>query len=134
VKLRVLLVDDHEPLLRQIKSLLSPEFEIVGAVTNGSDMVTAAAQLRPDVIVADVAMPGLSGIDASRLVRERHPDLPIVMLSMHKDSELVQQALGAGALGYVHKLSAGEELIPAIYSAARGQVFISPSCLPRSGT
>jgi DNA-binding NarL/FixJ family response regulator len=126
---RLLLVDDDHAMLAQLTALLSEEFEIVGTAGGGEAMITAVDSLNPDVVLADIAMPGMDGIEASRRVlRERGP-MPIVLLTMHKEPELVQRALSMGVRGYVHKLTAGDEVIPAIYSVLRGEVFVSPSCM-----
>jgi DNA-binding NarL/FixJ family response regulator len=126
---RILLVDDDGVLLRLIAELLEPEFEVVGTVTGGQAMISAAEDLDPDVIVADVEMPGLDGINASRAVLKSKPTLPIVILTTHRHTRLVYRALDAGARGYVHKLSAGDELVLAIHSALQGRTFVSPTCL-----
>jgi DNA-binding NarL/FixJ family response regulator len=128
VPIRVLLVDDHEAVLERIRRLLSSEFQVVATASNGLEMVSAHAKHLPDVIVADVAMQGLSGIEASRRVLSYTPETPIVMLTMHREPEVVQKAFDAGVLGYVHKLTAGEDLIPAIHSALEGKRFVSDSC------
>jgi len=125
---RILLADDHAAVLQRMNHLLSSEFEVIGTASTGTEMIIAAQKLKPDVIVADVSMPGLNGIEASRQVLRKIPHLPIVLLTMHREFTIVQQALEAGVRGYVHKLTAGDELIPAIRSALEGQVFISPSC------
>jgi len=130
VSVRVLLVDDHAEVLLRIKSLLSSDFDVVGTASDGAGMVTAAAKLNPDVIVADITMPGLNGLEASREVLKRRPELPIIMLTMHREPGLVREALDAGVRGYIHKLRAGEELVPAILGAVQGQTFVSPDCLP----
>ena len=126
--IRVLLVDDHRSVLERLEKLLSPEFTIVATASNGWEMLRACSGHNPDVVVADVAMHGLSGIEASKKLLENQPGMPIVMLSMHREPEVVQSALDAGAMGYVHKLTAGEDLIPAIHSALAGKRFVSESC------
>lgn len=128
MKVRVLLADDNEEMANYVEELLASDFDIVGKATDGVSAVEAATRLTPDLIVTDLAMPGLSGIEASRKMLAARPDTPIVMLTLHKDAQLVEQALSAGIRGYVHKLTAAEELIPAVYCALRGQTFVSPSC------
>src|SRR5262245_5917190 len=104
---RVLLADDHAAVAEQLRGVLEPEFEVVATVGDGRALVEAAEALRPDVIVADVAMPVLGGIAAARAIRRQRPDARIVLVTIHGEAELVQQGLAAGALGYVLKLSAG---------------------------
>jgi DNA-binding NarL/FixJ family response regulator len=109
-----------------IKSLLKEEFELVGTVGDGRALLEAARQLRPDVIVTDIAMPLLNGLDAARqLKKERHP-AKVVFLTMHSDPHLAAEAMRAGASGYLLKHSAGEELITAIYEALRGRLYLTP--------
>jgi DNA-binding NarL/FixJ family response regulator len=115
-------------MLNDMEELLASEFDIVGKATDGTSAVEAAIRLRPDLIVTDLAMPSLSGIEASRMMLATRPDMPIVLLTLHNDARLVEQALGVGIRGYVHKLTAGEDLIPALYCALRGQTFVSPTC------
>ena len=126
-KARVLIADDCESIMREIEQILEPEFDIVGKATNGIDLIEKAAQLAPDVVVTDLQMPGLSGIEASRVALKESPDLPILLLTSHGDRYLVREALGAGIRGYVLKLAAVEELIPAVYGALKGETFVSPS-------
>lgn len=128
VRMRVLLADDNEEMLSDVEELLASDFDIVGKATDGVSAVEAAIRLMPDLIVTDLAMPGLSGIEASRKMLTTRPDMPIVLLTLHNDARLVEQALSVGIRGYVHKLTAAEELIPALYCALRGQTFVSPTC------
>jgi len=125
-KPRVLLADDHKIVLDGLRGLLAQEFELVGAVTNGLELVEKAGELGPDVIVADISMPLLNGIDALRQIRQQAPDMPVVLLTMHPDVTYLTRALEAGAAGYVLKHSASDELITALRAALRGEVFISP--------
>src|SRR5215467_12791540 len=125
---RVLVVDDHAAVVDRVRKLLSSEFAVVATAAGGLEMLDACERYDPDVIVSDVSMPGLSGIEATRKILESRPNTRIIMLSIHREEEVVQSALDAGALAYVHKLSAGEDLIPAIYSALAGRRFISASC------
>jgi DNA-binding NarL/FixJ family response regulator len=130
VRMRVLLADDHETVLERITDLLSPEFEVLGTAKDGESLIAAALHLKPDIIVTDISMPGLSGIEASRELLKSQPDLPIVVLTMHRDIRLVQKALDIGIRGYVHKMRAGDELLAAIESALQGQTFVSSNCRP----
>jgi len=125
-KPRVLLADDHRMMAEGLKSLLEEEFELVGIVEDGRAMVKAARDLRPDVVVADVSMPHLNGIDAFALLKQENPDVRVVFLTMHRDAAYARRALEAGALGYVLKHSAPEELVLAVRSALQGRTFIAP--------
>lgn len=124
---RVLLADDHQVVAQGLKSLLSTDFELVGVVADGAAMVDAASTLRPDVIVADVNMPKLSGIEALERLRQLGLPTPVVMLTMHSHPGYARRALRAGAAGYVLKLSAPEELVQAIRAALAGETFVSPA-------
>lgn len=107
--------------------MLSAEFELVGMVTDGRAMVEAVTTLRPDVVVADVTMPMLNGIDALEALRQQGVDVPVVFLTMHNHAGYARRALKAGAAGYVLKLAAPEELIQAIRIALTGGTFVSPA-------
>jgi DNA-binding NarL/FixJ family response regulator len=125
LRTRVLLVDDHPPVLKQIQNLLAGEFDIVGVADDGETMIAGAAELKPDLIVADIAMPRLDGIEASRRILKDQPRLPIILLTMQNDRQIMQQALRVGVRGYVLKLTAGEDLIPAMREALEGRTFVS---------
>lgn len=122
---RVLLADDHKIVLEGLRSLLQSEFDLVGSAGNGMELIEAAERLRPDVIVADISMPLLNGIDAVKKARERGVEAKVVFLTMHPDVVFATRALKAGASGYVLKHSAPEELISAIREALKGGTFIS---------
>ncbi len=123
----VLLADDHPIVAQGLKSILSAEFELAGVVEDGRAMVEAAKTLRPDVIVADVTMPLLNGIDALEMLRQEGVDTPVVFLTMHGSAGYARRALRAGASGYVLKLAAPEELVQAIRAALDGGTFVSPA-------
>jgi len=125
-RLRVLLADDHLMVAEALKSLLAPEFDLVGVVQDGRAMVEAAATLRPDVIVADITMPHLNGIDALILLRQRGDRVPVVFLTMHRDANFARRALDAGASGFVLKHSAPAELLLAIRAALEGKTYLTP--------
>lgn len=110
-----------------MKSLLTAEFELVGVVADGQAMVDAAKTLQPDIIVADVSMPMLNGIDALESLRQQGVDIPVVFLTMHSQPGYARRALQAGAAGYVLKLAAPEELVQAIHAALGGGTFVSPA-------
>ena len=124
---RVLLADDHLLVAEALKTLLAEEFDLVGVVQDGHAMVKAAETLRPDVIVADVTMPQLNGIDALAQLRRTNPEVRVVFLTMHSDVAYARRALEAGALGYVLKHSAPSELILAVKAALQGRTFITPA-------
>ena len=124
---RIVLADDHYLVAEGLKSLLTPEFEVVGLVEDGRALIKAAKQLRPDVIVADITMPGLNGIDALASLRKDNPGTKVVFLTMHQDVAYARRALAAGAAGYVLKHSAPAELTTAIRAALDGKIFITPA-------
>jgi DNA-binding NarL/FixJ family response regulator len=118
--------DDHLAVAEGLCAVLEPEFDVIATVSDGNALVAAATVLTPDVIVTDIAMPGLDGIAAASEILQKHPMARIVFVTVHNDVELVQKGLATGALGYVLKLIAGEELIPAIHAALRGKQQVSP--------
>ena len=125
-RIRVLIADDHEEILDDICGLLEPEFDVVGAVGDGQALITAADTYQPDVIVTDISMPFMNGIEAARLIIQKNPTSKIILMTVHNDSTLVEQGFSAGALGYVLKLKAEDELSLAIHSALEDKRFISP--------
>jgi len=125
-KTRVLLADDHKVVLEGLRSLLEPEFEIVGAVEDGRTLVAKAKRLSPDVVVADISMPGLNGIDAARQIRKNDARIKIVFLTMHSEVSYAAEAFEAGASGFVLKHSAPQELITAIREAVQGRTYVTP--------
>jgi DNA-binding NarL/FixJ family response regulator len=125
-KPRVLLADDHRILAEGLRGLLEPEFEVVAVVTDGRELVAAAKRLRPDVIVADVAMPWLNGIEAAVQLRDAGARAKVVFLTMHRDVAYARQAIEAGAAGFVLKHSAATELVTAVREALRGQTYVTP--------
>jgi DNA-binding NarL/FixJ family response regulator len=125
-KPRVLLADDHRILAEGLKSMLANEYEVVGIVENGRDLVERAKHLRPDVIVADISMPLLNGIDAVTQLKEAKLRSKVIFLTMHPDVHYVARALEAGASGYVLKHSAKTELVTAIREALAGGTYVTP--------
>ncbi len=123
---RILLADDHRIVVEGLRGLLEPEFEIVGIVEDGRALLTAAEKLRPDVIVADISMPLLNGIDSVRQIKKTHEEIKVVFLTMHPDVTYAASAFEAGALGYVLKHSAASELATAIRHALKGETYITP--------
>src|SRR5258705_7262665 len=124
---RVLLADDHRLVAEGLKSLLEEEFDLLGVVEDGRQLVETARRLRPDVIVADITMPHLNGIDALVQLKRDNPEVRLVFLTMHKDAAYARRALEAGAFGYVLKHSAQAELFLAVRAALDGKTFIAPA-------
>jgi DNA-binding NarL/FixJ family response regulator len=120
-----LLAEDHAPTLRLWRTLIEPEFEVVGTVSDGQSLVDAVERLSPDVIVSDVAMPGMNGIAAAETILRRHPGSRVVFATVHADHTMLRSALAVGAFGYVLKVRAGDDLVPAIKAALRGELHIS---------
>lgn len=125
-KTRVLLADDHRIFLEGLKGLLEPEFDLVGNVEDGRALVKEAERLRPDVIVADISMPLLNGIDAVRQLKKSDNRTKVVFLTMHPDVSFAKLAFEVGASGYVIKNSASHELIAAIHAVMRGKTYVTP--------
>jgi DNA-binding NarL/FixJ family response regulator len=123
---RVLLADDHLLVAEALTSLLTPEFDLVGVVEDGRALVEAVGKLQPDVIVADVSMPHLNGIDALAHLRQGGDRTPVVFLTMHRDVTFARRALDAGASGFVLKHSASVELVTAIRAALQGKTYLTP--------
>ncbi len=123
---RVLLADNHAATLQSWRALLEPVFDIVATVGDGEALVDAADRLAPDVIVTDITMPGMSGIAAAEAILRHHPAARIVFATMHADRTLLRRGIAAGAYGYVLKVRVGDDLVPAIWAALRGELLISP--------
>lgn len=126
---RILLVDDHAVVRSGLRMLLENErdVEIIGEASSAHEAIEAAMQLQPNVILMDIGLPDLSGIDATREIKKRVPDSAIVALTIHEDEEYFFKMLEAGATGYVPKRAAPDELLTAIRAAASGQVYLYPS-------
>ena len=129
VRPRVLIADDHDALLQRVSDLLAREFDVVGAVHDGAQLVAAEAALEPDVLVVDISMPGMSGIEATSRIRLRGSHAAVVCLTAHAEHEIVEAALESGALGYVVKTSLVYDLVPAIRAALEVRQFISTPAL-----
>ena len=125
-KVRILLADDHKIVAEGMRSLLEPEFEFVGIVEDGRTLIKAAEKMLPNVIVTDISMSRLNGIEAARQIKKLIPDIKIVFLTMHQDVTYAMRAFDAGASGYVLKHSAHSELVTAIHAALKGQTYVSP--------
>ncbi len=125
-KPRVLIADDHKIFAEGLKRLLKEDFEIAGVVENGRELVDAAGKLRPDAIVVDISMPLLNGIDAVRRIKQAHPGITVVFLTMHPDVAYAMSAFKEGASGYVLKNSAPDELITALREGLKGRTYVTP--------
>ena len=124
---RILLADDHRIVAEGLKSLLSQEFELAGMVEDGRALVEAAKRLHPDVIVADVAMPHMNGLEALAQLKKLDPSVKVVFLTMHQEVEYARRAIEGGAAGFVLKHSAPAELVAAIRAALAGKTYITPT-------
>ena len=129
-RLTVLLADDHAIVAEGLASILQREFSLIGTVADGAQLVEAARKLRPDVIVTDVAMPGMSGLEALTRLKAEGIPAKVIFLTMHADAQLAAEALRAGASGFVVKHAAGKELIAAIHTALQGGRYLSPNLAP----
>ena len=127
-KLRIFLADDHAVVREGLKALVNahPDMEVVGEAGDGRTACVRAAELRPDIVVMDVSMPDMNGVQATRELHEVAPAIKVVALTVHEDRSFVQQLLAAGASGYVLKRAAAEELVHAIRVVARGEVYLDP--------
>ena len=123
----VLLADDHAIVVEGLRRVLETEYQVIGVVADGLALVEAAEKLSPDVIVADISMPLLNGIEAAREIRTANQRIKIVFLSMHPDVVYVSEALQAGGSAYVLKSSAGVEILKAIGESLQGRTFVSPA-------
>jgi len=122
----ILLADDHKMFAQGLQALLEDEFELVGTVENGQALVDAAGQFNPDVIVVDISMPMMNGLDAIRKLKEQGMTSRVIFLTMHADDRLLAEAFRCGGSGYVLKQSAGEELILAIKQVLDGHKYVTP--------
>jgi DNA-binding NarL/FixJ family response regulator len=121
----VLLAEDHAETAARLRKLLGVAFDVIASVEDGRALVDATERLSPDAIVADIDMPGVDGIEATTLIRHRDPDARIVLVTVHGESMLVEAGLAAGALGYVLKDTAGDELVAAVHAALGGHQYVS---------
>ena len=125
---RVMIVDDHTFIRRGIQSILdsSPGWEFCGEADNGLAAIRLAADLKPDIIIMDVSMPGLNGLEATRVIHEAQPDIKIVLLTLHESLEVIRSGFQAGAQGYLLKSEAEQELLRALTSVTGEKPYISP--------
>jgi DNA-binding NarL/FixJ family response regulator len=126
MKPRLLLADDHTLLLEGIRLMLEPEFDLVGSVEDGQALLAAAKTLRPDVILLDISMPLLNGIDAARQLKKFLPSARLIFVTMHADADYVSEAFRVGAMGYLLKRAAASELLTAIREVLKGNHYVSP--------
>jgi DNA-binding NarL/FixJ family response regulator len=125
-KPRILLADDHQIVAEGLRGLLEPEFELVGIVSDGRDALEAVATLQPDVLVLDITMPSLNGIEVGRQLRAAGSPAKVIFLTMHRDVAYAAKAMDAGAAGFVLKHAAAAELVTAIRQALQGRTYITP--------
>lgn len=123
---RLLIADDHRLLADACKGLLEPEYEVVGIVTDGRTLIKAAATLKPDVIILDIAMPQLNGLDAGEQIKHKMPSVKLVYLTMNMAADVAAEAFRRGASAYVLKHSAAEELLIAVRKVVQGESYLSP--------
>lgn len=125
---RVLIVDDHAFIRRGVQTILHPypEWEFCGEAENGKDAIRLADELKPEIIIMDVSMPGLNGIEATRAIRKSQPEVKVVLLTLHESAELLRSAFRAGARGYLLKTDAEQELVKALSVVAGEGTYISP--------
>jgi two-component system response regulator NreC len=128
-KIRVFLAEDHTIVRKGIRSLLNgqPDIEVVGEAANGRDAVEQVETLQPDIVLMDITMPELNGLEATRRIKKEHPHIKVLVLTMYTNEEYIHQLLQAGASGYLDKHTAPNELVLAIQSVNRGDPFLSPS-------
>jgi DNA-binding NarL/FixJ family response regulator len=124
-KVRILLADDHAGVRELVESMLEPTFEVVGTVDNGKALVETALRLQPDVIITDISMPILSGIEAAKQLKQLGSRAKLVFLTVHSDPEFVRACLNVGACGYIVKLHMDSDLLPAVREAFAGRIFLS---------
>ena len=130
---RVLLADDSPSMLQAARRSLEPEFQIVGTVDSGQAVLEAVEQLHPDVLILDISMEPVDGLEAARRLTHTGSTAKIVFLTVHKDPEFVEEAFGAGAMGYVIKSRLGTDLLLAVREALIGHTFVSPDLISSSG-
>jgi DNA-binding NarL/FixJ family response regulator len=122
----VLLADDHTMIMEGLSSVLEPEFDIVGRAVDGRELMALAEKVKPDVIVADISMPMLNGIEAARQLKKTDSTAKFIFLTMHLEADLATEAFRAGASGYVLKSSAAKELVTAIRETLQGRTYVTP--------
>ena len=126
-RIRILLADDHKSLLDIVSNILSDEFDVVGAVSDGQMLIDEAERLQPDLLVADISMPLVNGIEAVRRLKEANSQVKVVFLTIHENADYARECFAAGALGYVVKSRMVSDLIEAIKAVHAGNRYVSPS-------
>ena len=128
-KIKILVVDDHAVLRDGVRALLGlhDDLEVVGEASEGKEAVVKAQELMPDVVIMDIAMPGMDGLEATRRIRKKHPKIKVLVLTQHDNKEYILSVIKAGASGYVPKRALGSELVSAIRSVKEGDSFLYPS-------
>ena len=126
-KISVVLADDHHEVIAKVRGVLGDEFDVLEAVGNGRQAVTAVISLDPDVLVTDISMPVLNGLQAARSIQKTNPRVKIIFLTIHEDRDFIAAAFSAGATGYVTKRRLSTDLVFAIQEAMRGHTFVSNS-------
>ena len=129
---RLLLADDHTLILEGFRNVLEPNYTVVGMVADGRALVEAALRLTPDLIILDITMPLLNGIDAAREIKKHLPEVKLVFVTMHASPTYLQAAIDAGGNGYVLKSSAREEILVAVGQVLKGEFFVTPGVGPKS--
>jgi len=132
MRARLLLADDHSLILEGFRRVIEPKYDVLGMVTDGRALVEAALRLRPDLIILDITMPLLNGINAAREIKNGLPEMKLLFVTMHASPIYLQAALDVGATGYVLKSSAREEILTAIEKVLKGELFVTPSVCPKS--
>ena len=123
---RVLIADDHRLVAEACRNLLEPEFNVIGMVSNGRELLNVEAELRPDVVILDISMPELNGLDAGELIKQRNRSVKLIYVTMSLAADVAAEAFRRGASGYVLKQSSAEELVTAIRRVVRGESYLSP--------
>ena len=127
----LLVADDHQSMREKVVSTLETEFSVVGAVCDGQEMLDAESRVKPDVVILDISMPKINGIEAATRLRQRDSEARIIFLTVHDEPEFLNAALAAGAIGYVIKSRIASDLLLAVREAMAGRRFVSPSLTSR---
>ena len=126
-KIKIAVADDNEEMLLLFKDILEPEFEVVAAVGNGPDLLKSVKDLHPDVIIVDINMPEMSGFEVTREILKDDLEARIILLTAHKDRQIVEEGFSVGAKGFVLKLTADDDLADAVREITQGNIYVSPS-------
>ncbi len=118
-RISIVIADDHRAVLEDIRELLEAEFDVLGIAVDGRELLSVVEELKPDVVITDISMPYLSGLEATRILIKKNPHLKIILLTVHSDPGVAAEGLVAGAIGYVLKNKAAHDLVAAVYDASR---------------